>query len=703
MPSNNVSIQRDGWIDFDSTTFNKNIRQRVKNRSNRDPPDGQRAVNQEDISSTMTPSWMKQPVNSDASWIPIPPPDLGSSAIKKVITNEVMREGRTRNRSTPRSKGKLVSSHSLPVEKSNKDATQDRRLQKDISKCLEDRNDSSRSLSDCRGRASSRELTKAASVSHHTRTSTSVPPDQRKPARSSSLTPETSRRRSGSRTPVARENTSNMLQMTRSPCLVASPRTKGCIGSSSSTGPGLPRSNRTPRSTRNIDDGSIRTSESAQTLDSNLGKDLNFGHVPPIQRAESPSTPSRKEGGIMDKLFGVQGEKQAQISHRESSLTSSGDTSFQLPGRIHTRTLLSATVYHNAATNLWITTINTNQRGVAINPATASKYLKAFSFSSEKEARESAIANAPPKMLPFDDNPHCFICNAKFALFRRPSHCRNCGVCICSECTTTWSSKMIPLTYNLKNENNVNICSTCNILSEYFQKALINGNNEEMIALYGTGNVNLRCSLPVHKKGEIMHPIHYAVEGGNLTMVRWLIEQRFCPIKKVASGNGKQKRGIDIPLLTSKGRSVLQIAMENLHIDIVRYLVVERNVSVYEMKDLSLTLRILESALNAMPQNISSIQNRSLNAKWADDEFCEDDASDISGSLHGINPRLDDSIHGSRRTGDMTDSCIICYDNAIDCVITPCGHQICCLGCAENMKSCPVCNVNCEFIRIFKP
>jgi Zinc finger, C3HC4 type (RING finger)/Ankyrin repeats (3 copies) len=265
---------------------------------------------------------------------------------------------------------------------------------------------------------------------------------------------------------------------------------------------------------------------------------------------------------------------------------------------------------------------------------------------------------------------------------------------------------MIPLTYNLKSENNVNICSTCNLLSEYFQTALINGNNEEMIAIYGTGNINLRCALPLHKKdkkGEIMHPIHYAVEGGNLSMVRWLIEQRFCPIKKIASGTGKQKRGIDIPLLTSKGRSVLQIAMENLHIDIVRYLSVDRNVSVYEVKDLALSLRILESALVAMPRNSLSIQNRGLDAKWADDELCEDDASDISGSIYGNNPRRDDSTHGSRRTGEMTDSCIICYDNSIDCVITPCGHQICCLGCAENMKNCPVCNVKCEFIRIFRP
>jgi hypothetical protein len=62
-------------------------------------------------------------------------------------------------------------------------------------------------------------------------------------------------------------------------------------------------------------------------------------------------------------------------------------------------------------------------------------------------AYEVGLSSATPLMLSFDENPICNVCKAKFAMFRRPLNCRNCGVCICSGCTTTWPSKMLPSTY----------------------------------------------------------------------------------------------------------------------------------------------------------------------------------------------------------------------------------------------------------------
>ena len=47
--------------------------------------------------------------------------------------------------------------------------------------------------------------------------------------------------------------------------------------------------------------------------------------------------------------------------------------------------------------------------------------------------------------------------------------------------------------------------------------------------------------------------------------------------------------------------------------------------------------------------------------------------------------------------------CVICYDSTIDCVLTPCGHQICCLQCSQNMSKCPICSTKCQSIRIFRP
>jgi len=408
----------------------------------------------------------------------------------------------------------------------------------------------------------------------------------------------------------------------------------------------------------------------------------------------------------MEKLFGNQVDRP---SPEESN------TSLRRKiENIHPRILLTATVYHNMATNLWITTINTNQKGVAKNPSTASKYLKAFSFASEREARESAIANAPPKMLPFSESPSCFICDGKFAVFRRAGHCRNCGVCVCNNCSTHWNSKMIPETYNLKKESTVKICKSCDALSRAFKKSLTSGNYEDAVALYGTGNINLRTPCPASsKKDEVMHPIHCAVEGGNVNIVRWLMDDHFCPIKLIRTGSGKKTRnrsgGSDVPILTSKGRSVLNIAMNGLKIDILRFLVVECDVSVYEAKDMKSSLRALEAALLALPESkdVASVPRTEVPAtRWDDQSFSGEDGS-MTSSLGEEDGESQDVFtvksKSSKKSNRNGEACIICYDNSIDCVMTPCGHQVCCLECSANLSACPVCNIRGEFIKIFRP
>ena len=167
---------------------------------------------------------------------------------------------------------------------------------------------------------------------------------------------------------------------------------------------------------------------------------------------------------------------------------------------------------------------------------------------------------------------------------------------------------MIPETYNLKRESQVKVCKSCNHLSASFKKALLDGDYEEAIALYGSGNINLRTPFPQtsKKKDEIMHPIHCAVEGGNEDIVRWLVEDHFCPIKVVRTGSSRTpKRGgsADQLIVTSKNRSVLTIAITSLNVEILRYLVVDNGCSIYESKDLKSSLRALEAALLALPNN----------------------------------------------------------------------------------------------------
>jgi len=197
---------------------------------------------------------------------------------------------------------------------------------------------------------------------------------------------------------------------------------------------------------------------------------------------------------------------------------------------------------------------------------------------------------------------------------------------------------MIPDTYNLKKESNVKICMSCDALSMSFKKALMTGNYEDAIALYGTGNINLRTPFPVlSKKDEIMYPIHCAVEGGNPNVVRWLMDDHFCPIKLIRTGSGKRaRRGMagDVPILTSKGRSVTTIAMSSLKIDILRYLVIERDVSVYEAKDLKISLRALEAALQALPAPHQTRRDEGLvSARWDSGSFSGEDAASVGSSF----------------------------------------------------------------------
>ena len=497
--------------------------------------------------------------------------------------------------------------------------------------------------------------------------------------------------RDGQVRPRSRSRSASLTRVTNPAHGPASPGVKstGRIGFERSSRPPIVSRPRvkpdTPRSGRygsHPDDGSI---------DGRIGRDISIAKPTSSNASIASNSSRRTRSGLLGKLFGDGGH------------TSRGGIALD---QVRPRILLAATVYHNTATGLWITTINTNQRGVAKNPKLANKYLKAFSFPSEHEARESAIANAPPKMVSFHESPKCHICDGSFAVFRRASHCRNCGVCICKECSVTWSCKMIPDTYNLKKEALVRVCVSCDTLTRGFRTALLEGDYEEAIALYGTGNINLRTPFPVNnKKEEVMYPVHCAVEGGNIEIVRWLVDVHFCPIKKVQASTKKARRGAPESLIiTSRNRHVLSIAIQRLQVDMIRYLVVDCGVSIHESTDLESSLRALEATLMRLPRTISNVPRPEGEAEPRWDNASFDEISEPS-TLSGERSLYEDAGTVGSKVSSKTkgDACIICFDRKINCVCTPCGHQVCCLECSSNMKACPVCNNRGDFIKIFRP
>lgn len=344
-------------------------------------------------------------------------------------------------------------------------------------------------------------------------------------------------------------------------------------------------------------------------LDENQGQEKeddinNRNSVPPIEQTTV---------GVRDQMMPVVEmpprnqcvDSTSMMSYGSGSGSGSGsvcdDSSFsstKLPSVFRTRNLLPTSVYHNNATGIWITTINMSQKET-VNKSNAAKYLKAFSFQTEHEARESAYANAPARMLPFVEHPFCFICCAQFSVFKRASHCRNCGVCICSTCSTSWKRVCVPETYNIKGEASIRICKSCDALSKQFRTALLEGNFDNALKIYNSGNVNLRCPFMATKGAEIMLPIHCAAEGGCLDLLVWLVEVHYCPLKRIRTGNRHKSQQADEMITTSKGRTVLDIAMAGKNVDIIRYLVNDKGIDIYCIKDFSLALSALEAVLKS--------------------------------------------------------------------------------------------------------
>lgn len=379
-------------------------------------------------------------------------------------------------------------------------------------------------------------------------------------------------------------------------------------------------------------------------------------------------------------------------------------------------------------------------------------------------------------MHPFSKHKCCHICTTKFAIFRRACHCRNCGVCVCKDCVVQWPSKMIPETYNTKKENSVHACKSCDWVCNSFRLALLEGNHDKAVALHASGNVNLHTPF-ANVKGELFYPVHCAVLGGNLDLLKFLVDGNCCPIKYVRETSGKNFATKKFtPIVTSKGRSLLGIAMENENLQISHYLVVEKGATLAGAKDVlpEMLRRNFEKLLHFLPEDFFTGSTAPNDAIYSRDhsETEESVLPVMGGDFDGVEPltpaasaslgnqterSLNEEAHdfgavkahktSHRPQSDqecdesVIEECkslmrcvisavkpkktlllelslwcmpffcpkyvsfagIICFDHSIDCVATPCGHQICCLACSEHLSSrCPVCSAVCSFMRIYK-
>lgn len=275
---------------------------------------------------------------------------------------------------------------------------------------------------------------------------------------------------------------------------------------------------------------------------------------------------------------------------------------------IVTRTSLPYTIEHNEMTMQWTALVNTNQYALDEDDTELiEESVVTMTFKSLEEAREACHAYAPPRMHSFEDSPKCHICKKSFNRFlRRPFNCKNCGLCVCSSCTRNWPGCMLPITYHTgKRKRFFKVCMACDWLNITFRQALLSGNYDQAIALKTTGNVNTRCPF-ANVRGETYYPVHCAVLGGNLAMFKWLVNILCCPInsrRRIPLLNSGSVIGVD-PIITSRGKSVFDLAMESSELGILHFLIVEKGVNVMQYKNLMIALRTLKATIHHLPEHL---------------------------------------------------------------------------------------------------
>jgi hypothetical protein len=267
------------------------------------------------------------------------------------------------------------------------------------------------------------------------------------------------------------------------------------------------------------------------------------------------------------------------------------------------RTSLPYKIDYSDVTMEWTVTMHTNQEALDNNDQhkIEETILKA-TFKTEQEARAACEQYAPPRMHSFDDYSQCHICKKSFnKVIRRPCHCHNCGVCVCTKCTENWPAAMMPITFTMvKRRRQYRVCYACDWLSSAFRAALLSGDMNKIEQLHGTGNVNLRVPF-ANAKGSY-YPVHCAVLGSSLQTLKWLVQDQHCPIH---SKPKRSNRDLDYyAVLTSEKQSVLGLAMENQEIAILYFLIIELGINIMEYNNLPATLRTIKLLLHHLPENL---------------------------------------------------------------------------------------------------
>ena len=155
--------------------------------------------------------------------------------------------------------------------------------------------------------------------------------------------------------------------------------------------------------------------------------------------------------------------------------------------------------------------------------------------------------------------------------------------------------------------------------------------------------MNLRTSF-ADIRGEACFPVHCAVIGGSLELVKWMVEGHLCPISATVDPKTHQPLSVQ----TSERRTLMDLAMSGKpKYDILTFLL-KNGLSVTDAKNPQLAPRVLEGLLKSgVPLTTIS-------------------------SPHNDGPSIVEVESEAESMLSIEDACHICFERQTDVVFTPC-------------------------------
>jgi Zinc finger, C3HC4 type (RING finger) len=195
------------------------------------------------------------------------------------------------------------------------------------------------------------------------------------------------------------------------------------------------------------------------------------------------------------------------------------------------------------------------------------------------------------------------------------------------------------------------------------------------------------------------YPVHCAVMGGNLQLLRWLVETHGCPlfVKSDSMTGSKQS------LRTTGNKSLIDLAMTGKpKLDILHYLVITHNMSVDDTTNPRMALRSLDALLREKDTDKKHLQASKEEPALIDDYGSEISTGTIEDAVSVTSFFDVFAILYLQLTTSFSFQCTLCQERNMDCVMTPCGHQLCCHECGLKLSFCPTCKVSCTVLKIYR-